>query len=135
MIYTKSFTVNEPSENYIRHVNNLRYLEWFIEAATEHAETLGWGMQACKEMNLAWVATSHTIEYKAPAYQNDELQIDTWIEHVSNARIKRCYICYRGDQLLAKASTVWVLVDYNGEKPRSLPKSLKEKFHQACLER
>ncbi len=128
--FTHRFVVNEKPENYIRHVNNLRYLEWFIETAIEHADTMGWGMSACKEMGLAWVAKSHTIEYISPAYQDDELLISTWIEKVTPTRITRCYECKRlyDDQLIAKGNTVWVIVDYESGKPRAFPKELKARF-------
>jgi len=135
MIYSKKFTVKEKTQNYIRHVNNLRYLEWFIDTAIEHAEKLGWGMQVCKNMGLAWVATTHTIEYKKPAYQNDKLEIKTWITKVTATRITRVYECYRGEELISKASTIWVLVDYNAEKPRAIPKELKDKFLNICINR
>ncbi len=133
MIYEKTFIVNEKPENYIRHVNNLRYLEWFIETAIEHAQELGWGMQACKELGLAWVAISHSIKYKKPAYQNDTLKIKTWITRVTPTRITRLYECYREDVLIAKASTVWVLVDYDAERPRAIPKDLKNRFQDICI--
>jgi len=133
MIYEKSFVVNEKSENYIRHVNNLRYLEWFIETAIEHAESLGWGIQTTKELGLAWVATKHCIEYKKPAYQEDELNIKTWIQKVTPTRITRLYACYRGNELLAKAETIWVLVDYDAERPRAIPKELKARFEEICI--
>ncbi len=133
MIYEKNFVVKEKSENYIRHVNNLRYLEWFIETAIEHAESMGWGMKTCKDLGLAWVATKHCIEYKRPAYQNDELIIKTWIQKVTATRITRIYECYRGEELISKADTIWVLVDYNAERPRAIPKALKTKFQDICL--
>jgi acyl-CoA thioester hydrolase len=131
-IFNYSFTVNEDPQNYIRHVNNLRYLEWFIETAVKHARELGWGTEVCKEMELAWVAKSHQIEYLSPAYQDDRLVITTWIEKVTPTRITRSYECKRGETLIAKANTVWVLVDYESGKPRALPAVLKERF-EACM--
>ncbi len=126
------FRVNEKPENYIRHVNNLRYLEWFVDVAIKHADILGWGIPECKKMNLAWVAKSHTIEYISPAYQNDELLIRTWIEKVNATRITRCYECKRttDEKIIAKASTVWVIVDYGSGKPKTFPKELKTKFEE-----
>ncbi len=132
-LYRHLFTVNERPEDYVRHVNNLRYLEWFIEAAVQHADQLGWGVEVCKELGLAWVAASHTIEYRAPAYQDDVIEISTWIEKVTPVRITRRYECKRGDKTLCVGSSIWVLVDYNGERPRAIPKELKERFVQVAL--
>ncbi len=127
------FKVDEDPKNYIRHVNNLRYLEWFIDTAIEHASSLGWGISTCKEMGLAWVAKSHSIEYISPAYQDDDLLITTWVEKVTATRITRCYECKRMDdeQLIAKANTVWVLVDYESGKPKAFPEDLKTRFDSA----
>ena len=134
-VFEHNFVVNEKAENYIRHVNNLRYLEWFIDTAIEHAESLGWGMSICKEMGLAWVAKSHSIEYISPAYQADELLISTWIERVTPTRITREYKCTRlqDNQLIATASTVWVLADYDSGKPRAFPQEIKSKFEALLL--
>lgn len=129
-LFEHNFTVDEKPEEYLRHVNNLRYLEWFIDVAIEHADSLGWGMEVCKGMGLAWVAKSHSIDYISPAYQGDGLLIRTWIDDVTAARITRCYECTRvdDDQLIAKAKTVWVIVDYETGKPKAFPKNLKAKF-------
>ena len=129
-IFEHRFSVDEKPEDYLRHVNNLRYLEWFIDLAVQHANTLDWGMEVCKEMGLAWVAKSHSIEYISPAYQGDDLLIKTWIDNVTATRITRGYECTRIDdaQLIAKAKTVWVIVDYETGRPKALPKKLKTKF-------
>ena len=132
-IFEHSFIVDEKPENYLRHVNNLRYLEWFIDVAIEHADLLGCGMSVCKDINLAWVAKSHAIEYISPAYQGDRLLIQTWIEKVTPTRITRRYECKRNEQLIAKATTVWVLVDYESGKPSALPEHIKEKFSKETL--
>lgn len=129
-IYERRFRVNERPENYIRHVNNLSYLQWFIDTAIEHAQTLGWGMQISKERGLAWVAQSHQIEYLSPAYQDDDILIRTWIEKVTPTRITRRYECKRAEKVLAQARTVWVMVDYESGKAKALPKDIKETFER-----
>ncbi|MDF1880958.1 acyl-CoA thioesterase [Sulfurimonas sp. MAG313] len=129
-VFTYSFTVNEDPKNYIRHVNNLSYLQWFIDAAIMHSETLGWGMQECKKLGLAWVVKSHNIEYLREAHQEDKLIIYTWIHKVDKTRSTRLYKCIRADnkKLVAKAETLWVLVDYETGRPKAIPKDLLKKF-------
>ncbi|PHR55837.1 MAG: thioesterase [Arcobacter sp.] len=129
-IFSYKFTVNEDPKNYIRHVNNLSYLQWFIDSAILHSDALGWGMQACKERGLAWVVKTHNIEYIREALQGDELIIHTWIHKIDKTRSTRRYKCLRADnkKLVAKAETVWVLVDYETGKPKAMTKDLSEKF-------
>ena len=129
-IFTHAFTVDENPENYIRHVNNLRYLEWFIDTAIEHAAALGWGMQECKKRSLAWVAKSHHIEYITPALQGDRLLIYTWIHKLTKTRVIRRYKCIREEdkKLVATAETLWIIVDYETGRPSAIPADLLEKF-------
>lgn len=129
-VFTHKFTVNEDPKNYIRHVNNLSYLQWFIDTAIMHSDTLGWGMQECKERGLAWVVKTHKIDYISEALQGDELMIYTWIHHINRTRSTRRYKCVRADnkKLIAQAETLWVLVDYESGKPKSIPEDLSKKF-------
>lgn len=129
-IFTYEFTVNEDPKNYIRHVNNLSYLQWFIDTAIMHSDSLGWGMQACKDKGLAWVVKAHQIEYLREALQGDELIIHTWIHKIDKTRSTRRYKCLRADnaKVIAKAETVWVLVDYETGRPKPISKDLYEKF-------
>jgi len=129
-LFTYAFTVNEDPKNYIRHVNNLSYLQWFIDTAIKHSDALGWGMQACKEKGLAWVVKSHQIEYLQEAHQEDKLIIYTWIHKMDRSRVTRKYKCVRKDneKVIAKAQTVWVLVDYKTGKPKAIPEDLRKLF-------
>lgn len=129
-IFTYKFIVNEDPKNYIRHVNNLSYLQWFIDTAILHSDSLGWGMQACKDKGLAWVVKTHQIEYLAEALQGDELIIHTWIHKINKTRSTRRYKCLRVDngKLIAKAETQWVLVDYETGRPQAIPQDLAYKF-------
>ena len=129
-IFTHNFTVNEDPKNYIRHVNNLSYLQWFIDTAIKHSDTLGWGMKACKDRGLAWVVKSHQIEYLTEALQGDRLIIYTWIHKIDKIRVTRRYKCVREDnaKIISTAQTVWVLVDYNTGKPKAIPEDLEELF-------
>lgn len=129
-IFEYAFKVNEKPENYIRHVNNLSYLQWFIDTAIMHSDSLGWGMQACKDRSLAWVVKSHHIEYLREAFQGDELIIYTWIHAIDKTRSTRRYKCVhkKSGKLISKAETIWVLVDYDTGRPKAIPQDLKEKF-------
>jgi len=129
-IFEYAFTVNEDPKNYIRHVNNLSYLQWFIDTAIAHSDSLGWGMQECKDKGLAWVVKTHHIDYLREALQGDELIIYTWIHNITKSRSTRKYKCVRAKdkKVIAIAETLWVLVDYKTGRPQAIPQDLKEKF-------
>jgi len=129
-VFEFAFTVNEDPDNYIRHVNNLSYLQWFIDTAIKHSESLGANSEVVKSLGLAWVVKTHHIEYIKEALQGDKLIIYTWIHKITRSRSTRRYKCVRADngKLIAKAETLWVLVDYDTGRPRPIPETLQEKF-------
>ena len=129
-VFEHRFTVNEKPEDYIRHVDNVRYLSWFIDTAIEHSDAMGGGREICKGLGLAWVVKTHTIEYIREAFQGDQLIIYTWIHKIDRSRSIRRYKCVREDnaKVIAKAETLWVLVDYKTGRPKALPEDLRKKF-------
>jgi len=73
--YIYTFTVNKDDIDFNSHVHNVTYLSWMIDAATKHSEAVGFGYEQCLELGGTWVAKSHTIEYKKPAFEGDELEM------------------------------------------------------------
>ena len=93
------------------HVNNREYLSWTETAATAHAESLGWPLDAMKRAGGVWGAHRHWIEYLQPAHQGDEIDLYTWVETMGSAASLRRFAVKSGERLLAVAATEWVYVD------------------------
>jgi len=131
-MYPKVFQINiKVTHNDIDfngHVNNLKYLEWMIDAAMLHSKSVGFGPEKYKEIGSTWYAKSHYIEYKHPAYENDDLILKTWIEEVGKITSKRKYEIIKNDKLLAFGESVWIYVDFQTHRPKRIPKDIIEKF-------
>ena len=128
-VFKKVFVVTDAAIDANGHVNNLVYLQWFVEAATEHAETVGWGQQACEEMGAMWVARRHTIEYLHPAYQGENLILSTWIDAIDKIKSVRKYRLEKENgPCICEGETVWVFVDRKTLRPQRIPEAMAKEF-------
>jgi len=130
--YLYQFTVNKEAIDFNGHVNNVTYLSWMIEAATRHSEAVGYGYEACLELGGTWVAKSHAIEYKRPAFENDVLQMETWIEEIGKIISTRRYELTRPSDgvLICEGRTEWVFVDSKKMRPMKIPQEIIEGFER-----
>jgi len=131
--YIYTFTVKREDIDFNGHVNNVTYLSWMIEAATKHSQTVGSGYEKCLELGGTWVAKSHSLEYKKPAFENDELQMKTWIEDIGKIMSTRRYELTRLSDaaLIFEGKTEWVFVDSKKMRPMKIPERVIEGFKNA----
>ena len=120
------FTVPSEAIDFNGHVDNVTYLRWFVEAALRHANTLGWGIEACRQKGTGWVAKSHRIEYLRPAFEGETLTMTTWIAEVGRIKALRRYELYRNDTLIALCESEWVYIDAQSGRPLRLPESMQK---------
>jgi acyl-CoA thioester hydrolase len=128
-----TFTVTKDDIDFNSHVNNVVYLSWMIEAATKHGTSVGSGYEKCLEFGGTWVAKSHKIEYKKPSFENDELQMKTWIEDIGKILSTRRYELTRlsDDALICEGETEWVFVDSKKMRPMKIPAEVIEGFKKS----
>ena len=131
--YIVTFTVKREDIDFNGHVNNVTYLSWMIEAATRHSESVGSGYEKCLEFGGTWVAKSHAIEYKKPSFENDELQMKTWIEDIGKILSTRRYELTRlsDGAVICEGKTEWVFVDSKEMRPMKIPEGVIEGFKNA----
>jgi acyl-CoA thioester hydrolase len=131
--YTYTFTVEKESIDFNGHVNNVTYLSWMIDAATKHSASVGFGYEACLALGGTWVAKSHHIEYKKPAFENDELEMRTWIEEIGKILSTRRYEITRPSDgaVICEGKTEWVFVDSKKMRPMKIPLEIIAGFEKA----
>lgn len=121
--YSYRFKVTRDDIDFNGHVNNVTYLGWMIEAATKHSKSVGFGYEECLELGGTWVAKSHNLEYKKPAFKDDELEMRTWIEDIGKIMSTRRYVLTRpkDDAIICEGKTEWVFVDSEKMRPMKIP--------------
>ena len=131
--YFYRFTVSKEAIDLNGHVNNVVYLSWMIDAATRHSSSIGFGYEDCLAFGGTWVAKSHNIEYKKPAFENDVLEMKTWIEDIGKILSTRCYELTRVSDgaLICEGKTEWVFVDSKKMRPMKIPGEIVQGFEQS----
>jgi len=100
------------------HANNVVWVRWINEAAIAHAEAVGLGEARCKALGAVWVVRRHDVEYLQPAFEGEQLTAHTWPETLRGPLSLRRTLFTRGEEVLLRAETQWVLVDVRTGKPR-----------------
>ena len=105
------------------HVNNIVYLQWMQDAAIAHSDSVGC-TAATSAAGCTWVARSHHIEYLRPAFAGDLITVLTWlVDATRKTSSPRRYQMVRDADgvVLAKGETLWVFVDTQTGRPRTIP--------------
>jgi acyl-CoA thioester hydrolase len=113
------------------HVNNAVYLSYLEECAIQDAVSRGWPVsRMLEEANFAIVARRYRIEYRQPAYLNDELEVSTWIAEVRRVTAVRHYTVRRVSDgaLLARARARWAWINPENGRPVRIPPNFVEDF-------
>lgn len=126
-IFTQERTVQSWEIDQMDHVNNVVYLQWVQDIAVAH-----WQHSATPEhqRHYQWVVLSHYIEYRKPAFLHDVVTLKTHVGTTEGARSTRFVEIYRADQLLAKAETIWCLLEATTQRPRRVPDEVMAPFFE-----
>jgi acyl-CoA thioester hydrolase len=111
------------------HVNNIVYLRWVQEAATEH-----WMHAATPDelQRLAWVVVRHEIDYTHSARRGDSVIVRTWVGTTVKHYFERHTEIHRASdmRMLAKARTLWCPVDIATGRPTRPGDDVVRRFSQ-----
>ena len=110
-IQVKSEDIDE-----LGHVNNVIYVRYVQEVAAAH-----WDSIASRELmdRYSWVVLRHEIDYKAPAFLNEEITGTTWVGEHNGARFERFVKLTRNSdqKVIAEAKTIWCMLDAKSMRP------------------
>jgi acyl-CoA thioester hydrolase len=129
--FTWTFTVGRESIDVNGHVNNVEYVRWMQEVAIRHTQHLGADVRAATA-GLTWVARSHHIEYRLPLFEDDEVEVRTWVDSVGRVSSVRRYEFRRtkDDQLAASGETNWVCLNRQSGRPMAIPERLMTMYFE-----
>ena len=125
MMFSHSFRVSPDEIDEQGHVNNVAYLRWIQDVAVAH-----WTHEASEEMiaKYSWITVRHEIDYKKPAFVNEEITATTWVGEWTKVTCERFTEIRRGDDLLVKSRTVWCMIDRETVRPARIGAELIERF-------
>lgn len=128
MKFSQSFRVPKSDIDEHDHVNNVAYLRWIQEVAVAH-----WQAEATAEMQkkYTWFVLRHEIDYKRPAFENDEITSETWVGGADKIKCERFTEIRRGNEILVRAKSTWCLLDATTKRPTRILEDLKKTFEMS----
>ncbi|WP_055446472.1 acyl-CoA thioesterase [Lacinutrix mariniflava] len=126
-VFTQTLTVTEKDLDELNHVNNVRYIDWVNSVAKSH-----WLKNGPKNIteNFFWILLSHTIDYKKPAFLNDEILLKTYVINAKGVTCNRIVEIFntKTNTLLAKSETKWCFMSSKTLKPARITEEVSKLF-------
>ncbi|MFB6317867.1 acyl-[acyl-carrier-protein] thioesterase [Saccharicrinis sp. FJH54] len=118
-ILKKQFTINPKDADFRCRLKASSLINYYIEAAWNHAEALNLGFSHLTPLGLAWVLTRlKFIIHSVPTWPG-ELQLETWpkgmdrIQYIRDAEIKD-----GNNTAVASITSTWMIIDAKSKRPK-----------------
>jgi acyl-CoA thioester hydrolase len=111
--------------DHMGHVNNSVYLKWVQEAVVRYWEKIA---PADAVASHLWVALKHEINYRRPAFLEDNVVADVIAERMHGARAFFTTIVRRGGDVIAEVKSTWCCLDATTRKPARLGANVTDRF-------
>ncbi len=87
------------------------------EIAGHHATELGVGLEALRARGLTWVLTRQRLEIDRAPAEGDAIEIATWPSGLDRLLAHREFEVRRAGEVVARASTAWLVMDLETRRP------------------
>jgi len=111
--------------DHMGHVNNSVYLKWVQEAVVRYWESLAPPDAVARHL---WVALSHEIKYRRPAFLDDVVVADVIANKVEGARAFFTTVIKRGEVVVAEVTSSWCCLDAVSKRPARLARDIAARF-------
>ena len=102
------------------------YAQYFEMGRVEWLRNQGVSYKELEQSGVMLPVVSLSMNYKKPAYYDDELTVVTKLKFLGGVKIEFDYeILNQHGELLTTANSVLVFVDMNTKRPISVPKDLE----------
>ena len=116
------------------HANNAVYVSWLERCAWRHSQFLGLDLAEYRRLDRAMAVLRHEIDYLASAYEDQQLQMATWIvESDQRLKMTRHFQLKRpsDNTTLLRAQTTFVCIELSTGKPKRMPAEFIEGYGPA----
>lgn len=121
--YQHKIEVSGDDIDELGHVNNVVYVRWVQDVAAAHWEHAA---PTALKARYAWVVLRHEIDYKNPAFLNNDITGYTWVGEHHGARFDRFVRIQCESKVLVEAKTSWCLLDAKSFRPIRIPDEILE---------
>tara|TARA_Y100001980_G_C14415744_1_gene208119 strand:+ start:153 stop:575 length:423 start_codon:yes stop_codon:yes gene_type:complete len=121
----KVYYEDTDSGGVVYYANYLKFLE---RARTEALYSIGFSNKILKDKyETLIIVKSCNIDYKKPAYLEDELNVRSFVKSITKTSFFMNQIITKGDSIIVEAKVHLVFIDSNG-KPVKIPEEIYSEF-------
>ena len=127
--YYKEFIIPYYDCNKTGEIKIVSLLEYLVETSSLHSDYLGLGFKELIVNNYGWILSRWKLKiYNYPKAQ-EKIKISTWTSNFNKFYANREFSVYdENNNLLVKASTLWVFMDTNRKRPIRIPLDLYNNY-------
>lgn len=116
--------VEASSVDHYGHVNNAEYLRWVERVSWAHSRHLGLSFDDYRALDRGMVVHRHELDYLAPAFESESLQLATWIVACDGRltltrRFQLSHVA--SSRTLLRAQTRFACIELSSGRPRRMP--------------
>lgn len=125
--YKKTIIVKPEHIDDLNHVNNVIYVQWMQDIASEHWNTF---VSEKLKNEVLWMIKRHEVDYYNQAFLGDVLEMETWTGDYTNVTWKRHYEIIRpsDNKKIISAASVWIPLDRKTQRPRRIDEEMINMF-------
>ena len=124
-MFRHAIAIDPADIDHMGHVNNSVYLKWVQEAVVEFWEKVAPPEAVAKHL---WIALSHEIKYRRPAFLEDVVVADVIANKVEGAKALFTTMIMRGEEVLAEVKSTWCCLDAASLRPARLARDIAARF-------
>ncbi len=111
-IYTIKYKVTFDDVDQNLNIKNISLMKYLVDAAGMHSESVGYGLTSMDKTNIVFLLLGWNVKILKRPKLLDEITVKTWAESLIHSLSIRNYEIYEKDELVALASTKWIMVNY-----------------------
>lgn len=118
---TRTFRLSAAQCNPQRELAPAHLVQYLIETATAHADSLGFGFSRLQELSIIWVLSRITLDIDRLPQVFETFSITTWVESYNRHFSERNFeISDAEGHAIGHAHTTWMAIDIATRRPGDL---------------
>ncbi len=117
-IWEEQFTVRSFDLDQLGRLTPMALFSWMLEAASQHAGQLGWGIHELQRRGLTWMLSRFRLEITALPGWGETVTVRTWPSGVDRLfAMREVRMLDAGGAVLARATSAWLLLQQSTRRP------------------
>ena len=133
LTHTSTFKVRHYECDAYGHLNSVNYVRYMQEAAFDASAAAGWDLPRYDSIGRLWLVRETEIDYLAPVYYGDAVDVTTWVMDMRKVRSRRAYELHHAatGALVGRASTDWAFLETATGRPAAIPQDMIGVFFES----